>query len=226
MISEFQARMRMLLFMPWSIFFNFHYLPFNQARKLPIIFYVRPTFLALKGEVVIDCPSIRFNMIRFGKCKAPMLPYKSFRWGNEGGTVCFKGRLELSHHAYISCGGNGVLTFGDSNRFNFGCRFIAFKEIVFGDKVRGSWDCTFIDSDFHSLIDTVRGKPLKVSQPIRIDYGCWIGHNCIISKGVKLPKNSTVCAGSVVKGRFSQENTIIGGNIAKVLDEGYIRSDV
>lgn len=225
MLSEFKTKLRILLFLPWSIVFNFHYLPFRQARKLPIIFYVRPTFLALKGKVILETPEVYFNMIRFGKCKTSIVPYKSFRWGNEG-TVCFNGKMELSHHAYISCGRNGVLKFGDANQINFGCRIIADKEIVFGDKFRVSWDCIFIDSDFHPLIDTVRGKPVKVSQPIKIEYGCWIGHNCIVSKGVKLPKNTTVCAGSIVKGRFSKENTIIGGNIATVLDEGYVRDDV
>ena len=225
MITEFKARLRILLFLPWSIVFNFHYLPFKQARKLPFIFYVRPAFILFKGKVILSSPEVRFNMIRFGKCKGPILPYKSFRWQNEG-TVYFNGRLDISHHTYIGCGRNGILKFGDSNRINFGCRFIVEKEIVFGDKVRVSWDCTFIDTDFHPLIDTVRGKALKVSQSIKIDYGCWIGHNSIVSKGVKLPKNTTVCAGSVVKGRFSQENTIIGGNLAKVIDEGYVRDDV
>ncbi|MBQ6073422.1 MAG: acyltransferase [Bacteroidales bacterium] len=225
MISEFNARLRILLFLPWSIVFNFHYLPFKQACKLPIVFYVLPTFLTLKGKIIIDSPIIRFNMIQFGKCKAPIVSYRSFRWENRG-TVIFNGRLEIAHHAFVSCGRDGILQFGDYNRFNFGCRIISYKEIVFGDKVRVSWDCTFLDTDYHPLIDTVRGKPLKVFQSIRIDYGCWIGHNCIISKGVKLPKNTTVCAGAIVKGRFSQENTIIGGNIAKVLDEGYVRDDV
>lgn len=221
----FKRKMRMLLYMPWSIVFNFHYLPYKQARKLPIVFYVRPTFRALKGKVIIDTPEVKFNMIQLGNCKAPIIADKSFRWGNEG-TVYFHGKIDISHHAYISCGPHGVIHFGDSDRINFGCRIIAGKEIVFGDKVRVSWDCTFIDTDFHPLIDMLRGKPLKVSQSIKIDYGCWIGHNSIISKGVKLPKNTTVCAGSVVKGRFSKENTIIGGNIAKVLDEGYVRDDV
>lgn len=223
--SEFREKLRILLYLPWSIRFNFHYFPFKQARKLPVIFYVRPTFLALKGKVVLGMEDMPFNTVRFGKEKAPMLPRKSFRWSNQG-TVYFNGKLDCSHHTFISCDPNAVLKFGDTNRINFGCRFIANKEIVFGDKVRISWDCTFIDSDYHPIIDMVRGKPLKVSQPIKIEYGCWIGHNSIVSKGVKLPKNTTVCAGSVVKGRFSQENTIMGGNIAKVLDEGYIRNDV
>lgn len=225
MSDEFKTRLRILRFLPWSIYFNFHYLPFKQARKLPIIFYVRPTFVEMKGKVIIDAPDVRYNMIQLGRCKAPIVPYKTFRWDNSG-TVVFNGKIDISHHTFISCGRDGVIKFGNANRINFGCRFIAGKEIVFGDKVRVSWDCTFIDTDFHPLIDTVRGKPLKIAQSIKIDYGCWIGHNSIVSKGVKLPKNTTVCAGAVVKGRFSQENTIIGGNLAKVLDEGYVRDDV
>ena len=225
MYSEFKTKLRILLFLPWTIRFNFHYFPFKQARKLPVVFYVRPTFLSLKGKVVLGIPDMRFNTIRLGKDIAPIVPYNSFRWENNG-SIHFGGRLDLSHHAYVSCGSDGLLKFGNANRINFGCRFIANKEIVLGDKVRMSWDCTLIDTDFHPLIDMVRGKPLKIAQPIKIDYGCWIGHNCVVSKGVKLPKNTTVSAGSVVKGRFSQENTIIGGNLAQVLDQGYVRDDV
>ena len=152
--SEFREKLRILLYLPWSIRFNFHYFPFKQARKLPVIFYVRPTFLALKGKVVLGMEDMPFNTVRFGKEKAPMLPRKSFRWSNQG-TVYFNGKLDCSHHTFISCDPNAVLKFGDTNRINFGCRFIANKEIVFGDKVRISWDCTFIDSDYHPIIDMV-----------------------------------------------------------------------
>ena len=36
-----------------SLYFNFKYLPFNQALKLPILLY-KPYFKELKGKVVID----------------------------------------------------------------------------------------------------------------------------------------------------------------------------
>ena len=48
-----------------SLWFNFKYLPFKQAVKLPILLY-KPTFLELKGSVVIESDSIRFGMIRLG----------------------------------------------------------------------------------------------------------------------------------------------------------------
>ena len=36
-----------------TIYFNFHYLPFNQAIKLPILLY-KPKFYDLKGTVEIN----------------------------------------------------------------------------------------------------------------------------------------------------------------------------
>lgn len=36
-----------------SIYFNFHYLPFGQAIKLPILLY-KPSFQKCKGRVIIE----------------------------------------------------------------------------------------------------------------------------------------------------------------------------
>lgn len=36
-----------------TIYFNFHYLPFKQAVKLPILLY-KPHFLNLKGKIIIS----------------------------------------------------------------------------------------------------------------------------------------------------------------------------
>lgn len=36
-----------------NLYFNFYYLPFRQACKLPIVFY-KPSFGMLKGKVMIQ----------------------------------------------------------------------------------------------------------------------------------------------------------------------------
>lgn len=41
-----------ILWLPWTLYFNFKKLPFNQAIKLPIIFF-KPYFGTLKGNIVI-----------------------------------------------------------------------------------------------------------------------------------------------------------------------------
>lgn len=61
---------------------------------------------------------------------------------------------------------------------------------------------------------------------IQIGYGVWVGHDCFVSKGVKLADNVIVVSGSVVKGIFKEPNSIIGGNLVGLIDSGFIRDDI
>lgn len=224
MLQKNIQKFRWVLFLPYSIYFNFHYLPRKQAIKLPVLFYVRPRFLKLSGCVCIENETIKTGMIKLGADVSPIAAYKIFRWQNFG-TIIFKGRCVISHHSFVSCGKQSRIEFGDEASFSMGNRIIAHDKIVFAGKVRVSWDCTFIDTDFHPIIDLASNNPIPMTSPIQIGYGSWIGHNSIVSKGVKIPENTIVASGSVVKGRFKQPNTIIGGNPAVVLDDGYKRDD-
>lgn len=217
-------KLRRILFLPYSIFFNFYYLPFKQAIKLPILFYVRPTFLKLSGKVIIE-NRVKRNMIRLGIVIAPIDSPSIFRWANLG-TVIFKGECVISHHTFIACGKDSIIEFGGKSSFSSGLRIMANNKISFGEKARIGWDCSFIDTDFHSIIDLSSNKEIPQSAPISIGYAGWIGHNSIVSKGTKIPDHSIVASGSVVKGYFKKSNTIIGGNPAVVMDDGYKRDDV
>lgn len=217
-------KLRILIFLPWSIYFNFYYFDFKTAIKLPVLFYVYPTFLRLKGEVIIDAP-IKTGMIKLGKNIAPIESYSVFRW-EVSGKIIFKGKSVISHHTFISCAKDAIIEFGNKSNFSYGTTIVSFKKIVFSDKVRVSWNSSFIDTDFHPLIDEISNKPIAMNSAIYIGYGCWIGYNTIIVKGSYLADNTTVSAGSVVHGKFKKSKTIIKGNPAIVVDEGYIRDDV
>ena len=221
-----KSHWQILFNLPYSLYFNFTVLPWRQAMKLPILFMIRPTFLAKlkKGSVEIHGP-IRTGMIRLGITIAPVFPRKFFRWENFG-KIVFNGSCLIADNSFISCGCDGELIFGASGSFNFHTLIIAYRKIEFKDKFRGSWNCTFVDTDFHPLIDVVSGRKCKMSMPIQIGNGVWVGHDCIISKGVKLADNITVSSGSVVKGVFKDPNGIIGGNPAGLIDSGFIRDDI
>ncbi len=216
---------RIIKCLPWSILFNFHYLPWRKAVKLPILFETVPTFLCLKGNVRIASEHISTGMIRFGGRFAPFERRKNVRWQNVG-TITFAGNAYFGHHVFISVGENAELYIGADSTFSHNVKIISEDRISLGDKCRVSWDCIIIDTDFHPLIDMVRNKPVQMRASILVGNGVWIGHNCVISKGCRLADNITVSSGSVVKGRFKNPNTIIGGNPAKIWDEGFIRDDV
>lgn len=62
-------------FLIQSIFFNFHYLPFRQAIKLPILLY-KPKFISLKGRVIISASHVKTGMIILGSSMFPYIPIK------------------------------------------------------------------------------------------------------------------------------------------------------
>ena len=69
-----------------TIYFNFHYLPFRQAIKLPILLY-KPHFISLKGKIIIDALSIRIGMIRMGHLVNTCNPNNGISIDNRGGTI-------------------------------------------------------------------------------------------------------------------------------------------
>lgn len=53
LLNRFRFELKLLRYLIPNIYFNFHYLPFKQAFKLPIVFY-KPHFGMLKGKVSIN----------------------------------------------------------------------------------------------------------------------------------------------------------------------------
>ena len=215
--------LRKVLYFPYSIYLNFKFLPLSQAFKFPIICMCPVILLGKTGYIKIESP-VRHGMIRLGTQTAQFYKRGSIRLNLLGGVI-FKGKINITDRVFISSDIDAMIIFGKENNFVVGDKIICANKISFGNKVRSSWNCTYIDTDFHPLIDIVRNKPLKQSSPIIIGDGCWIGHDSIVSKGSKLAKNTTVASGSVVKGFYKKENCIIGGNLASILDEGYVRDD-
>lgn len=116
---------------------------------------------------------------------------------------------------------------------------ICREKIEFGKNIFVSWDCTFIDTDSHSmnyldrenditqlLTDLRReGKFIEhknwdvvKSQPIKICDHAWIGMRSIVLKGVTIGEGAIVAAGSVVTSDVPAW-TIVGGNPARAIKE-------
>ena len=203
-----------------SVYFNFRILPFRQALRMPFCCYVWPTIRCTSGMVLFENTRMKRYMIKIGVQRTPILPPRSFTWTNLG-TIVFKGKVHIGHHALISVHKDGYLEFGNQVGLNTGCRIVCQKKIVFGSRVRVSWECQFYDTNFHPLIDMINEKPVKMQSPIVIGDNVWIGHNVIVSKGVKLAEGIIVSSGSVVKSIFREPNCIISGNPAVRIDGGY-----
>lgn len=53
-IKKVRSNLPVLRYLPQTLWFNFHYLPWRQAVRLPILLY-KPRFVDVKGTVKICC---------------------------------------------------------------------------------------------------------------------------------------------------------------------------
>ena len=95
-----------------TIYFNFKYLPFNQAIKLPFLISNKVVLKSMQGSVVIDGP-IRRKMIKIGFRNVGIFDYKYSRsiW-QVSGQVIFKGNSVIGQGSKISISKQGKLLIG------------------------------------------------------------------------------------------------------------------
>lgn len=128
MIKKLYDNRWALYSLPKSIWFNFKYLPFKQAIKLPILFY-NPLFLECKGKVIIDSDDVHFGMIKLGLSVVSFYPKAGITFENHG----------------------GVLTIGNESGCSASLKLACYHCIDIEDGVRFGWNCSIIDTDFHRL---------------------------------------------------------------------------
>lgn len=86
--------------------------------------------------------------------------------------------------------------------------------LTLGNHVAISWDCEFLDDDFHSI--QYDGK--EVRDPItEIGDDVWIGSGVKVIKGVKIGNGNVIAAYSVVTKSFMDTNVLIAGNPVQVI---------
>lgn len=101
-----------------------------------------------------------------------------------------------------------------------GAVICAKQFVVIDDGVLIGSRVVIVDTDFHSLDPSLRGTPgdflAAGCKGVHIKARAFIGANAIILKGVTVGENAVVAAGAVVT-RDVPDNTLVGGNPAKVI---------
>ena len=111
-------------------------------------------------------------------------------------------------------GKDAIMSIGKGGYTNCNTSFIIMHKLVIGDNCIISWDCQFLDEDFHKV--SYSGKK-ESSDSIIIGDKVWIGCGSKIYKGTIIPNGCVIASNSVVRGIFYEENSIIGGNPARVI---------
>jgi len=214
----------MNIFYVWipSIVFNFHYLPFKQAVKLPILLR-KPDFRKLGGRVQIECDHIYRGMIRMGFCRVQVFPDNGFSWLNEG-TVIFRGKCFIGSDSYIVVRSSGELIFGDDFHSGAAMKLVSCIGVEFGQHTRFGWSVTVMDTNFHPLYDTEKERFKKAYGKIKIGDYNWFSTQSMIMHSVETPERCIFGARSIVtRGCQFEPYCVHGGNPLHVLARNTMR---
>ena len=135
---------------------------------------------------------------------------------NIAGKLILKGSYSIGRGCRFDIGKNGCVTIGKGGSVKPNTTFIIMNELVIGDNCIISWDCQFLDDDFHEI--NYPGKK-EAKNSITIGDNVWIGCGVKIYKGTVIPNNCVVASNSILKGVYLEENTLIAGNPAKVVKQ-------
>lgn len=205
-----------------TIYFNFKYLSFRQAIKLPIFLY-KPKLLKLKGKVIIDADRLETGVIRLGEYRVSLFPNTGILWQNHGGIVIFQGKCRIGNDSKVSIGTKGRLIFGDAFSSSTSLKVVCYHHILFDYSVRVGWDVTFMDTDFHK-IKTLDGKESKGYGAIKIGSNNWFGNGCLVLKNTKTSDYTIIAARSILNKQYDYPSySLIGGNPVSLLKSGVYR---
>ena len=127
--------------------------------------------------------------------------------------IKFKGDINIEPPFYCDYGYN--IEVGENFYANFSCTLLDTNKIIIGDNVMFGPNVQIYTAG-HPLKADERIKGLESANPIIIGDNVWIGGGAIVCPGVKIGKNTTIGAGSVVTKNIP-DNVLAFGNPCKVI---------
>ena len=204
-----------VLSIPKTIFFNFCYLPFKQALKLPIwIAYDVKVSVAAGGVILPSKQNLAMIRICFHKVPVCNPNDRTVLDIEKGGVLVFKGMAHIGHGSKIHVANDGYLELGDNFAISASSQLNCYKRILFGKDIQFSWDCLVMDSDTHTIIGE-SGSVVNEAREIVFGDKVWIGCRTTILKGSHIPSHCVIGASSLVSGKHFESHTIIAGVPAK-----------
>lgn len=109
------------------------------------------------------------------------------------------------------------ITLGENFYSNHNLVILDCAPVTFGNNVMLGPNCSFYAVN-HPLSASERNTGMEYALPIEVGDNVWIGGNVVVLPGVKIGKNTTIGAGSVVT-QDIPENVLAVGNPCRVVRE-------
>lgn len=212
---------RGLYYLPKTIYINFGTLPFEQARKFPIIVMGSTSFIGIKKSTIEINGPITTGMIRIAAKKTGkrglQVGKKTCILVYENGKIEFQGKASIGQGTAI-CAKGGTICFGNNYSCNVNCFIYSQKRILFGNDVLMGWNINIRDNDGHPMYNGA-GDLVNPDKVIEIGDHVWIASYVDIMKGVKLAFGTIVGTRSLVTRSNEIPNVVIGGVPARIIKD-------
>ncbi|PRY28538.1 acetyltransferase-like isoleucine patch superfamily enzyme [Spirosoma oryzae] len=134
---------------------------------------------------------------------------------NVDGRLDCKGAVSIGRGCRMAIGAQGRIELGSRVFINALSTFIIMHTLRIGDDCNISWECQFLDDDFHEI--EYEGRKVQPSSDITLGKHVWVGSRVSIYKGTTIADGCVIAANSVVRGIFDEPNALIAGNPARVV---------
>ncbi len=218
MINILKKFLRYIVDLPKTIYFNYHCLPKNQARKLPVrISHSVKLGLIDKNSIIINSDKIERSMITLGYMGGQFVSANNGYISIVKGKIIFGGSCNLGEGFGIEVNG-GTLTFGDNFYANRNLQIECRNSITFGNDDLLGWNVSFRDTDGHFIIENGRKKSF-IGQ-IEIGDHVWMASDVIILKNSHIKDDCVIACRSTVCGlKTEKTNCLIAGTPAEIIKE-------
>lgn len=212
----FYIGVRVLRSLPKTIYVNYKCLPFKQAMKLPILVGYNTKIGLLSKKIVINFNSNTFDIrIGWGGTESRETGRKNYFSLSKNGKIVFNGKCILSSGLSLIVD-NGELSIGKDFFCNKNCSISCNEKITIGNNCLWGWNVELLDSDNHKIYSNNQLKQGK--QEIKIGEHVWFAAYVNVLKGSEISDGSIVAYKSVVTKKFFENNILLGGYPAKVLE--------
>lgn len=202
-----------------TFYINYILFKWKDAIKLPILIYGPCKIQDLTGHIKFE-KKVKKGQLIIGISDF-VRSYHSKSFINIRGNIVLGENITLRRGINLYVASTGTLKLEDDVYIGDNNTIIVHGKTSIGKATRVGNNTSFMDTDFHYIINTETKSVRPNTSKIEIGYNCWIGGNCIIKKNTRLP-NGTIVAGPfsmISKNYYDKipEYSIIGGSPAKLI---------
>lgn len=220
-------RIRFFLTVNWlkTIYFNFKMLPFEQARKLPFIFYGKIYFSSLKGKVKINVP-IKMGLVCFGEDFEINKKAKGIAQLHLDGEAVFNGYMHIGKDVLFYVNDGAYCEFGNMACLGSNVRFVCMNKISLGNWTGIGYDSQLLDSNFHPMYNTLTNEEYPMHGVIQLGDHNAVSNRVTIQSGTITNNNFVIASNSLCNANYYNlgENVLIGGVPAKLIKNNFARN--